>query len=74
MAATAATREQERLSDAQRTQRASRRIEWAACSLEAACEDLEQAGEPLATQARDAAQAVETLSRDVAARVPAVRP
>lgn len=74
MAVAVPTRQRERLTDVQRAERASRRIEWARLSLEAAADDLEAAGEPLATQAREQTEAVGMLARAMAARVPAVRP
>ena len=54
--------------------RAAKRVEWARLSLAAAADDLESAGEPLATQAREQAETVATLAQDLAARLPGVRP
>ena len=54
--------------------RAAKRVEWARLSLAAAADDLEAAGEPLETQAREQAETVATLAQDLAARLPAVRP
>jgi endonuclease/exonuclease/phosphatase family metal-dependent hydrolase len=64
----------ERLSNVDRVERAARRVEWARLSLAAAGDDLDVAGEHLAARARELAETVETLARDLAARLPAVRP
>jgi hypothetical protein len=64
----------ERLSSVERVERAAKRVEWARLSLAAAADDLEAAGEPLATQAHEQAETVATFARDMAAHLPAVRP
>jgi hypothetical protein len=62
----------ERLTARQLAERAERRCEWAARSLEAAAADLETAGEPIGCEVIDAAEAVGALARSIAVRLPGV--